>query len=109
MLLPILPVMALSYSFLHLSYSNAIVLVNKDRVFAEYIRTLSQLPLDEARVNQETSRFRLAFQKTLQTYASKHHVVILDKKDVLAAGEDGVTDVTGNILHDLEFCLRAKT
>ncbi len=64
MLLPILPVIALSYSFLHLSHSNAFVLVNKERVFAEYIRALSQFPLDEMRIAHETSRFQLAFQKT---------------------------------------------
>lgn len=107
-LLPLLPVMALSYSFLHLSHSNAIVVVNKDRVLSEYIRSLSQFPLDEMRISQETARFRLAFQKVLQTYASKHHVVVLDKKDVMAVSANDATDVTGDILHALELHLREK-
>lgn len=109
MFLPILPVTALSYSFLHLSHSNALVLVNKERVFAEYIRALSQFPLDEMRIAHETSRFQLAFQKTLQTYASTHHVVILDKKNVLAADENEAIDVTDGILHDIQLCLREKS
>lgn len=108
LMLPLLPVLALCYSFLHLPHEHSLVVVNKERVITEYIRALSQHALDEIRMTQETRKFRLAFEKTLKTYATTHHVVILDNKSILASPDDSV-DVTTDVMQVVAHLISNKS
>ena len=99
----------IAYCFLHACLLKQIAVLNKKALFAQYVAELSQHRLNEEEMYAHTAKFRKSLDLALQTYASKHHTVIFDKKTVLAWDIDNTRDITSDIKVLVASLMREKT
>lgn len=71
----------------------SIVTFDKARVLGLFVRQLSARTLSDKHIAQTTSHFNGALQRSISTYAARHHVVIVQRSNVLAGGRDITDDI----------------
>lgn len=65
-----------------------LVTFNPDKLYQPFVLQLSQHQLSDEKIFKKTQEFRKNLNLSLAEYAKKHHVVILEQKQVLAGGQD---------------------
>lgn len=82
----------------------SVVSVDIKKINAELIKELAKKNATEEQVKRVTLKFKKNLDKTITAYAKKHHVTILDTKNVVA----GKHDVTEQIILKLSENMRAQ-
>ncbi|WP_131784015.1 TrbI F-type domain-containing protein [Legionella gresilensis] len=83
--------------FYGLSPRETLVFLNKEKIEGQFIRQLAELNAAEAQVRRTTRRFNSALNQVLNAYASRHHVIIIERKLMLAGGLDITDDITAEV------------
>lgn len=71
----------------------ALVTFDKARVLGLFVRQLSTRTLSDKHIAQTTSHFNDALQRSINAYAARHHVVIVQRSNVTAGGRDITDDI----------------
>lgn len=65
-----------------------IVLFDSAAIQAQLVRQLAEHQVNEKQVSQTTQQIKKNLHMLLTQYAKQHHVLIFDRREVLAGGED---------------------
>lgn len=71
----------------------ALVTFDKARVLGLFVRQLSARTLSDEHIAQTTNHFNDALQHSINAYAARHHVVIMQRSNVMAGGRDITDDI----------------
>jgi conjugal transfer pilin signal peptidase TrbI len=97
-----LALLSLSVAFYAVTSKCTVVFFDKEATQGQLIRQLAERRATNEQVAQVIHRFNDALNHALARYGRRHHAIILDKKNVLAGGED----ITPEIVNELSDVLR---
>ncbi|MDP3562612.1 MAG: TrbI F-type domain-containing protein [Legionellaceae bacterium] len=74
-----------------------VVTFDKARVVSKFIAELSAHHVSDEVIKQKSAQFGRALKETLNNYATTHHVLVMDKSQVLVSNCDRTDDIAARL------------